>query len=129
MVLVHRSSTLYGAPYSGQSGVSAGANVKALQQMLGHAKASMTLDVYADLFDDDLDSVADGLDAALRSVSAGPLSKATNARVTAIRLVTEARPVIGPNGAIAGQGSRARGTGGAVGPAADKLVSAAGEPR
>jgi hypothetical protein len=26
--------------------------------MLGHAKASMTLDVYADLFPDDLDSVA-----------------------------------------------------------------------
>ena len=38
--------------------VSAGANVKAVQRMLGHAKASMTLDVYADLFDEDLDSVA-----------------------------------------------------------------------
>ena len=34
--------------------VSAGANVKAVQRMLGHAKASMTLDVYADLFDEDL---------------------------------------------------------------------------
>ena len=32
-----------------------GANVKAVQRMLGHAKASMTLDVYADLFDEDLD--------------------------------------------------------------------------
>jgi integrase len=31
--------------------VSAGANVKAVQRMLGHAKASMTLDVYADLFE------------------------------------------------------------------------------
>ncbi|WP_096905841.1 site-specific integrase [Dietzia sp. WMMA184] len=41
--------------------VSAGANVKALQRMLGHAKASMTLDVYSDLFDSDLDSVADAL--------------------------------------------------------------------
>lgn len=37
--------------------VSAGANVKAVQQMLGHASAKMTLDVYADLFDEDLDSV------------------------------------------------------------------------
>ena len=46
--------------------VSAGANVKAVQRMLGHAKASMTLDVYADLFDDDLDSVADSLDAAIK---------------------------------------------------------------
>ena len=27
--------------------------------MLGHAKASMTLDIYADLFDEDLDGVAD----------------------------------------------------------------------
>lgn len=34
--------------------VSAGANDKAVQRMLGHAKASMvTLDVYADLFDED----------------------------------------------------------------------------
>jgi integrase len=44
--------------------VSAGANVKAVQRMLGHAKASMTLDVYADLFDDD---VAANLDAAIRA--------------------------------------------------------------
>lgn len=38
--------------------ISAGANVKAVQRMLGHASASMTLDTYADLFDDDLDGVA-----------------------------------------------------------------------
>lgn len=38
--------------------VSAGANVKVVQRQLGHASAVMTLDVYADLFDDDLDSVA-----------------------------------------------------------------------
>lgn len=42
--------------------VSAGANVKAVQRMLGHASAAMTLDVYAALFDADLDAVADGLD-------------------------------------------------------------------
>jgi integrase len=41
--------------------ISAGANVKAVQRMLGHAKASMTLDVYADLFDEDLDAVAANL--------------------------------------------------------------------
>ena len=51
--------------------VSAGANVKAVQRMLGHAKASMTLDVYADLFDEDLDGVADRLDAAIRSTAGG----------------------------------------------------------
>lgn len=32
--------------------------------MLGHASASMTLDTYADLFDDDLDGVATALDRA-----------------------------------------------------------------
>jgi integrase len=38
--------------------VSAGVNVLALQRMLGHTSAKMTLDTYADLFDDDLDAVA-----------------------------------------------------------------------
>jgi integrase len=41
--------------------ISAGANVKAVQKMLGHASAAMTLDVYADLFDDDLVAVGDAL--------------------------------------------------------------------
>ncbi len=40
---------------------SAGANVKHVQRMLGHASAAMTLDVYSGLFDDDLDAVADRL--------------------------------------------------------------------
>lgn len=44
--------------------VQAGANVKLVQQMLGHASAAMTLDVYADLFDTDLDSVAERLELA-----------------------------------------------------------------
>lgn len=38
--------------------VSAGVNVLALQRMLGHTSAKITLDTYADLFDDDLDAVA-----------------------------------------------------------------------
>lgn len=42
--------------------ISAGANVKVVQRMLGHSSAAMTLDVYADLFDDDLTGVADKLD-------------------------------------------------------------------
>jgi integrase len=42
--------------------VSAGANVKAVQKMLGHASAAMTLDTYADLFDRDADAVADAHD-------------------------------------------------------------------
>jgi integrase len=42
--------------------VGAGANVKAVQRMLAHASAAMTLDTYADLFDDDLEAVATALD-------------------------------------------------------------------
>ncbi len=38
--------------------ISAGANVKVVQRVLGHESAAMTLDVYADLFDDDLSDVA-----------------------------------------------------------------------
>jgi hypothetical protein len=49
--------------------VSAGAHVKAVQRMFGHAKASMTLNVYADLFDTDLDVVAANLDAAIQSAA------------------------------------------------------------
>jgi integrase len=41
--------------------ISASANVKSVQRMLGHASAAMTLDTYADLFDDDLDAVATAL--------------------------------------------------------------------
>ena len=52
--------------------VSAGTNVKAVQRMLGHVKASMTLDVYADLFDADLDDVAVNLDAAIEPLPARP---------------------------------------------------------
>ena len=42
--------------------VAAGANVKAVQEMLGHASAAMTLDRYSGLFSDHLDEVADRLD-------------------------------------------------------------------
>ncbi|MET0990211.1 MAG: tyrosine-type recombinase/integrase [Glaciihabitans sp.] len=44
--------------------VSVGANVKAVQLMLGHASAAITADVYADLFEYDLDDVVEALNAA-----------------------------------------------------------------
>jgi integrase len=53
--------------------VSAGANVKAVQKMLGHASAAMTLDIYADLFDDDLEAVATALDEARARESVGKM--------------------------------------------------------
>ena len=58
--------------HRGISGGVCRVNVKAVQRMLGHAKASMTLDVYADLFDEDLDGVADRLDAAIKSAADRP---------------------------------------------------------
>ena len=44
--------------------MASGANVKAVQRMLGHASAAMTLDVYSGLFDDDLGALAERMDAA-----------------------------------------------------------------
>ncbi|WP_255453228.1 tyrosine-type recombinase/integrase [Cryobacterium serini] len=53
--------------------VSAGANVKALQRMLGHASAKETLDTYSDLFDDDLDSVATALNQVIMKLNVGKM--------------------------------------------------------
>jgi integrase len=52
--------------------VSAGASMLAVQRMLGHAKASMTLDVYAELFDDDLEAVGARLDEIAQTADRGP---------------------------------------------------------
>ena len=42
--------------------ITAGANIKTLQRMLGHSSAALTLDRYGHLFDDDLGMVGDQLD-------------------------------------------------------------------
>jgi integrase len=47
--------------------IAAGADVKVVQQMLGHKSATMTLDLYGHLFADRLDDVAAALDAAART--------------------------------------------------------------
>ncbi len=60
--------------------ISAGANVKAVQTMLGHKSGALTLDTYADLFPDDLEAVADALDGAvdaLRKAAADALRTKT----------------------------------------------------
>lgn len=49
--------------------VAAGASVKSVQRQLGHKSATLTLDVYADLFDGDLDEVAGRMDEGLRGMS------------------------------------------------------------
>ena len=47
--------------------ISAGATVKSVQRMLGHASATLTLDRYGHLFPDELDGVARRLDEAARN--------------------------------------------------------------
>ena len=44
--------------------IASGADIKIVQQMLGHKSAVMTLDQYGHLFGDRLDIVADAMDAA-----------------------------------------------------------------
>jgi integrase len=46
--------------------ISSGASIKAVQRMLGHASARMTLDVYGSLFEEDLEALADRLEESLR---------------------------------------------------------------
>jgi integrase len=71
--------------------ISSGANVKAVQRMLGHASAAMTLDVYAGLFDDDLDGLADRMDEAhvySMCTEAEDEAKTKKTNVTQIRSAT-----------------------------------------
>ncbi len=42
--------------------IASGADVKVVQQMLGHASATMTLDLYGHLYGDRLDEIADRMD-------------------------------------------------------------------
>ena len=73
--------------------VQAGANVKAVQRMLGHSTAAMTLDVYADLFDSDLEGVANRLDEAVSELRADSVRIGTG--VTAIQTPsTEGRKAV-----------------------------------
>ncbi|MPZ52885.1 MAG: tyrosine-type recombinase/integrase [Acidimicrobiia bacterium] len=47
--------------------ISAGASIKAVQRMLGHASAAMTLDTYGSLFEEDLETLADRMEEAYGS--------------------------------------------------------------
>lgn len=61
------------------------ADVKVVQQMLGHKSATMTLDLYGHLFGDRLDEVADALDAAATAALVYPMC--TGAQVVALPAV------------------------------------------
>ena len=61
--------------------ISAGANVKAVQRMLGHASAAVTLDVYSDLVESDLDTVS------AATASGGRKVEITRSQTSAWRIV------------------------------------------
>ena len=68
--------------------VSSGANVLAVSRMLGHKDPSVTLRIYADLFDSDLDAVAVNLDAkiseSVQTVSKAPADRRRKRRIIAV---------------------------------------------
>ena len=65
--------------------IASGADVKVVQQMLGHSSATMTLDTYGHLFEDRLDEVGDALDAA---------RAAAQQRRNALRALPRVAPVL-----------------------------------
>ncbi|MGL5864002.1 MAG: hypothetical protein ACRCY9_22395 [Phycicoccus sp.] len=80
--------------------ISAGANVKAVQRMLGHASAAMTLDVYAGLFGDDLSAATQhpgGSAASGEAAARRELVSADTARLRdAVDLLIAEQPSTGP---------------------------------
>jgi hypothetical protein len=65
--------------------IASGADVKAVQQMLGHKSATMTLDLYGHLFGDRLDVVADAMDSARVSALSGVYPLCTTGEVIELR--------------------------------------------
>ena len=69
--------------------IASGADVKVVQQMLGHSSAAMTMDVYGHLFHDRLDEVADALDNARTEAA-----KATKTAREAAEAIAKARNAV-----------------------------------
>jgi integrase len=65
--------------------IASGADVKVVQQMLGHKSATMTLDQYGHLFGDRLDIVADAMDAARAAALADVYPLCTTGEVVELR--------------------------------------------
>jgi integrase len=65
--------------------IASGADIKIVQQMLGHKSAVMTLDQYGHLFGDRLDIVADAMDAACASALAGGYPVGSRGEVVELR--------------------------------------------
>ena len=61
----HRRWTLTPGLDRSEGGRSAGADIKSAQRILGHSKASHTLDIYADFVPDRVDAAMERLEAAI----------------------------------------------------------------
>jgi integrase len=61
--------------------IASGASVKHVQRMRGHKDAAMTLNVYASLFEDDLDAVSDRLDDAIQQARAASVRPAASGEI------------------------------------------------
>jgi integrase len=72
--------------------IASGASVKHVQRMLGHKDAAMTLNVYASLFEDDLDDVSDRLDMALVEAAAASVRPEPSAEVIELRIEPPEHP-------------------------------------
>jgi integrase len=76
--------------------IASGADIKVVQQMMGHKSATMTLDQYGHLFPDRLDVVADAMDAARSSALADMPSVRALGSISA----TSDQPASGRRGSI-----------------------------
>lgn len=65
--------------------ISSGASVKVVQKTLGHASAAVTLNVYAGLFESDLDEAADALDRRFAVSDVAPVLPPDGASVSEFR--------------------------------------------
>jgi integrase len=65
--------------------IASGADIKVVQQMMGHKSATMTLDQYGHLFPDRLDVVADAMDAARSLALADVYPKQPSVEIRALR--------------------------------------------
>ncbi len=72
--------------------IASGADVKVVQQMLGHASATMTLDTYGHLFEDRLDEVGDAMDRA-REAARQRRELVAQCCPSSISMETEKRPI------------------------------------
>jgi hypothetical protein len=61
--------------------IASGATVYSVQRMVGHSKASVTLDVYGYLWDDSAETLAENLDAVIRQARATQPTEAEVIRI------------------------------------------------